>query len=65
MLSRELATIVVDVDDPLEAFSCSEGGGLCWQSPDVAHVQEVFNEMQLDSIAQERYMSLLQHLAPE
>lgn len=65
MLSRELATIVVDVDDPLEAFSCSEGGALRWQSPDVAYVQEVLKEMQLDSIAQERYMNLLQHLAPE
>ncbi len=65
MLSRKLATIVEDVDDPVEAFSCSQSTCWQWQAPDMTQVQEILAQLQLDSIAQERYMSLLEHLSPE
>lgn len=65
MLSRTLATIVEDVNDPLEAFSCCSATCMQWQAPDAAQIQAILLEMQLDSVAQERYMTLLQRLAPE
>ncbi len=65
MLSRKLATIVEDVDDPLEAFSCSQSTCWQWRRPDVEQVREILAQLQLDSIAQERYMTLLENLAYE
>ena len=65
MLSRKLATIVEDVDDPSEAFSSSQVSCLQWRAPDMTHVQDILARLQLDSIAQARYVSLLQDLRPE
>lgn len=64
MLSRQLATIVEDVDAPDEAFSRAHIQALTWRAPQGDVVQDVLQKMQLDSIAHERYMSLLQGLAP-
>jgi DNA polymerase-1 len=64
MLSRQLATIVEDVDHPEEAFSSIGCAQLLWSAPDSALVADILQRMQLDSIASERYLTLLGSLTP-
>ncbi|MCB1664534.1 MAG: hypothetical protein KDI28_02070 [Pseudomonadales bacterium] len=65
MLSRELATIVVDREHPDEAFSCCPLPTLKWQAPQVSQVESLLLELNLDSIASQRYMTLLGSLSPD
>lgn len=65
MLSRQLATIVEDVAHPDEAFSnvcCTQ---LRWSAPVQAQVEDLLQRLQLDSIATERYLTLLGSLHPD
>ena len=64
MLSRQLATIVEDVEHPLEAFSTVQGCDLQWRAPQAQLVADILRGMQLDSIASERYLALLDALSP-
>lgn len=64
MLSRQLATIVEDVDLAEETFSGIHCAQLRWRSPHVASVEDILQRMQLDSIASERYLALLGPLGP-
>ncbi len=64
MLSRQLATIVEDVEHPLEAFSTVQSSDLQWRAPQAQLVADILRGMQLDSIASERYLTLLGSLSP-
>lgn len=64
MLSRQLATIVEDVDHPEEAFSSVQCESLLWESPQVDLVEGILKRLQLDSIATDRYLVLLDSLSP-
>ena len=65
MLSRQLATIVEDVDHADEAFSGVQCAQLSWQTPQVDQVEGILKRLQLDSIATERYLALLGSLNPD
>lgn len=64
MLSRQLATIVEDVDHAEEAFSGMQCAQLTWRAPVPALVQDILRHLQLDNIATERYLTLLDSLSP-
>lgn len=64
MLSRQLATIVEDVDHPDEAFSGIQCAQLRWNAPEPALIADILQGLQLDSIASERYLALLGSLNP-
>ncbi len=63
-LSRQLATIVDSVDDPSEAFSSVESECLCWRSPDLEGIARLLADLELEPLAQERYLALMQGLQP-
>lgn len=65
MLSRQLATIVEDVDHADEAFSGTQCVQMRWQAPQVELVREILGQLQLDSMATKRYLQLLDTLLPE
>lgn len=65
MLSRQLATIVEDVDHSGEDFSTIQCAQLRWDSPAPDLVEDILQGMQLDSIATERYLALLCSLKPD
>jgi len=65
MLSRQLATIVEDVDHAQEAFSSVQCAQLLWSAPRPTLVENILQRMQLDSIASERYLALLDSLTPD
>ena len=61
-LSRTLATIVDDVDDPAEGFSQADITDLQWQCPDVDGVAALLERMAMEDLARERFLALLQGL---
>jgi len=63
-LSRTLATIVDDVDDPAEGFSQAAITDLQWRCPDVEGVAALLERMALEDLARERFLALLQGLQP-
>ena len=63
-LSRTLATIVDDVDDPAEGFSQADITDLQWQCPDVDGVAALLERMAVEDLARERFLALLQGLQP-
>lgn len=63
-LSRTLATIVVDVDEPGEAFSQADLADLRWRAPDVDGIAALLEKTGLEDLARERFLSLLQGLHP-
>jgi 5'-3' exonuclease len=63
-LSRTLATIVEDVDDPAEGFSQADITDLQWQRPDVEGVAALLEQMAVEELARERFLTLLQGLQP-
>ena len=63
-LSRTLATIVDDVDDPAEAFSQAGIMDLQWRCPDVEGVAVLLEQMAVEDLACERFLALLQGLQP-
>jgi len=63
-LSRTLATIVDDVDDPAEAFSQAGIMDLQWRGPDVKGVAVLLEQMAVEDLACERFLALLQGLQP-
>lgn len=63
-LSRTLATIVKDVDDPAEAFSQAGMRDLHWRCPDVEGVAALLEQMAVEDLARERFLALLQGLQP-
>lgn len=63
-LSRTLATIVDDVDDPSEGFSQAVVTDLQWQSPNVDGVAALLESMAVEDLARERFLALLQGLQP-
>ena len=63
-LSRTLATIVNDVDDPSEGFSQASITDLQWQRPDVEGVAALLEQMAVEELARERFLTLLQGLQP-
>lgn len=65
MLSRQLATIVEDVDHPEEVFSSIESSQMLWSAPQPELVADILKRMQLDSVATERYLALLGSLTPD
>ncbi|MCB1648180.1 MAG: hypothetical protein H7A05_02590 [Pseudomonadales bacterium] len=65
MLSRELATIVVDKVHPEETFTCCPVQDLRWQLPQPTQVEAVLSGLQLDSISLQRYLTLLDSLHPQ
>lgn len=65
MLSRQLATIVEDVDHAQEAFSGVACAQLGWSEPEPALVEKILQGLQLDSITSERYLALLGSLSPD
>lgn len=65
MLSRQLATIVEDVDHAEEAFSSVQSEQLLWSAPQPALVEDILKRMQLDSVATGRYLALLESLSPD
>lgn len=65
MLSRELATIVVDKVHPEEPFTCCPLQDLRWQAPQAARVEALLAELNLDSVSRQRYLRLLDSLSPE
>lgn len=64
LLSKELATIVVDACHPEEAFSLCEADSLRWRTPDIVQIEALLQELQLDSISSARYLTLLDSLVP-
>ncbi len=63
-LSRQLATIIDAVEDPAEAFSLADGDCLRWRSPDIEGVARLLASLDLEPLAQERYLTLMQGLQP-
>ncbi len=63
-LSRQLATIIDAVEDPAEAFSLADGDCLRWRSPDIKGVARLLASLDLEPLAQERYLTLMQGLQP-
>jgi len=63
-LSRTLATIVDDVDDPAEGFSQAAISDLQWRCPDVEGVAALLEQMAVEDLARERFLALLQGLQP-
>ncbi len=63
-LSRQLATIIDSVDDPAETFSCTASDCLRWRSPDIEGIARMLASLQLEPLAQERFLTLMQGLQP-
>lgn len=64
-LSRHLATIVQDVNLPTERFSQVSAADLLWQQPDVAAVNDLLSAEGFETIARERFVTLLHSMRPE
>jgi DNA polymerase-1 len=63
-MSRQLATIIDSVDDPTEAFSRTESDGLRWRNPDIEGIARLLASLDLEPLAQERFLTLMQGLQP-
>lgn len=63
-LSRQLATIIDSVDDPSEAFSRTGSDCLRWRSPDIGGIARLLANLELEPVAQERFLTLMQGLQP-
>lgn len=63
-LSRQLATIIDSVDDPAEAFSRAGDDCLRWRSPDIEGIARLLAGLDLEPVARERFLSLMQGLQP-
>lgn len=64
-LSRQLATIVQDVDLSTESFSQINATDILWQQPDVAAVNDLLGTQGFEAIARERFVTLLHSMKPE
>jgi 5'-3' exonuclease len=64
-LSRQLATIVQNVNDPQERFVGLDKDGMRWAAPQVDGVADLLADLGLDLVARERYLLLLQSLQPD
>lgn len=63
-LSKQLATIVLDVSCPNETFSQVGSSDLFWRIPNVAGVDTLLREEGFNDQARERYLALLPGLYP-
>jgi DNA polymerase-1 len=63
-MSRQLATIIDAVDDASEAFSRTGNDALRWRSPDIEGIARLLASLELESLAQERFLTLMQGLQP-
>jgi 5'-3' exonuclease len=61
-LSRALATIVQDVQDPQESFVGIDKNSMRWAAPQVDAVADLLTDVGLEPIARERYLRLISAL---
>lgn len=64
-LSRQLATIVQDVDVATERFSQVSATDILWQQPDVVAVDDLLGTEGFEAIARERFVALLHSMRPD